>query len=526
MAGLIDSTLRVLGQEPLAGQISVARVLDLCGELDSVGLHALEVTGGGCFHAAVTRGVESPWERIRAFRSRATRTPLGMVLRGSFLVGDRPAPDDLVRRFISCAAESGISIFRLHDPLNDVEDLRVPAEAVRAVGGRLYAGLVYSDPPGGDDILVERARQIAQLGADRVFLHDQSGMLAPGHVGPLVQRLQEASGLPVGIYCQGPGGTALAVALEAASAGADLIGVAAYRVAVPVHRPAAELVLSAMSSLGLESSADVDAIWQVSRSIDDALGPDALPPVAPHGSLLAALNRVNAGLVSLAERRLEALGAPDRRDEVLAELNRVREEVGSPPTGAPVGQILLQQATDHILSGRRWTSMREDLRQLVLGEWGRPPGPIDPAVEAAARAQEPHDDGMRIPGLDEVRAQSDLASAEEELLLVALFGDRSRRLLEHLRGRHSPSDVDAAGPAELERVRRIVDLVEERDVSEITIEEDGVRITVRRQVEPQYVIAHGAAAPPARGRRGRLVGVARCDHRQPDGRIVLSSRGA
>ena len=45
------------------------------------------VAGGGCFREAVVKGVESPWERIRLYRQRATRTPLVMALRGTFLVG-------------------------------------------------------------------------------------------------------------------------------------------------------------------------------------------------------------------------------------------------------------------------------------------------------------------------------------------------------------------------------------------------------------------------------------------------------
>ena len=79
MTRLIDTTLRLLGQEPLAGRIPTGRLLDLCSELDEVGYHALEVSGGGCFREAIVRGVESPWERIRLYRQRATRTPLVMA---------------------------------------------------------------------------------------------------------------------------------------------------------------------------------------------------------------------------------------------------------------------------------------------------------------------------------------------------------------------------------------------------------------------------------------------------------------
>ena len=103
MTRFVDTTLRLLSQDPLARTLSGATVLRLAEALDEVGYSALEVSGGGCFTTAVERGLESPWERIRAVRGR-TRTPLAMALRGTFLVGGRPAADDLVRRFVLCAA--------------------------------------------------------------------------------------------------------------------------------------------------------------------------------------------------------------------------------------------------------------------------------------------------------------------------------------------------------------------------------------------------------------------------------------
>src|SRR6476661_9637570 len=131
MTRFVDTTLRLLSQDPLARTLSSATVLRLADKLDEVGYSALEVSGGGCFTTAVERGLESPWERIRAVRAR-TRTPLAMALRGTFLVGGRPVGGDFVRRFVSSAAESGIDVFRLHDPLNDVSNLREASEAITA----------------------------------------------------------------------------------------------------------------------------------------------------------------------------------------------------------------------------------------------------------------------------------------------------------------------------------------------------------------------------------------------------------
>src|ERR671920_2017177 len=157
MPALADTTVRLLGQEPLAGRLPTADQLQIAKILDRAGFAYLEVSGGGCFDSAVRRGVESPWERIRAIRGRC-QTPLGIALRGRFLVGARPLSRDLVRRFVSSAAANGIDVFRLHDPLNDLANLKDAAEAIRAAEKELAIGLVHSPGPAGEtEVLLDRA---------------------------------------------------------------------------------------------------------------------------------------------------------------------------------------------------------------------------------------------------------------------------------------------------------------------------------------------------------------------------------
>src|ERR671932_1564215 len=165
MPALADTTIRLLGHEPLAGLVPSAEQLRIAEILDKAGFAYLEVSGGGCFEAAVTRGIESPWERIRALKGRV-RTPLGLALRGRFLVGSRPVDADFARRFVASAAENGIDVFRLHDPLNDVSNLREAAEAIAAAGREFDAGLVYSPGLSGEtEALVAQARRLPELGA-------------------------------------------------------------------------------------------------------------------------------------------------------------------------------------------------------------------------------------------------------------------------------------------------------------------------------------------------------------------------
>ena len=492
MTRIVDTTIRLLSQQPLVGTISTARVLEVAKILDQAGFAALEVSGGGCFDAAVQKGTESPWERIRGVKARCRTTPLQMALRGRFLVGSRPLSDDLVRRFILCAAESGIEIFRLHDPLNDVENLESAAAAVREAGGRLYAGLAFSGFMPNLPRVVDKARRLAELGADHVLVHDPAGALDPGTCDRVINELAEASGLPVGLYCQGTGGNALAMAIEAARHGAEPIATAVLPVAYTLHRVAGEVLCDSLTGLGLEHGVDADRVWEASRFIDEHVT-SQMPalPIPPRITLRTAFNRLPVGLVSELDARLRMLGAADRLDEVLDEFKQVRLDCGVPPLAQPVGGILAGQAVRHVLSARRWDEVSPDMRDYLSGIYGNPPQAIAP--EAAVHA-DPAAAADPSPDLDQMRAEG-LAASEEDLLLVALFGDDASRLLATLRGRGDRDDAERDGleRSQSERIRELIEMVEDSDVGELTVEDAGVRITVRRQDDRP--LAPAATAP-------------------------------
>jgi oxaloacetate decarboxylase alpha subunit len=489
MPVLVDTTIRLLGQEPLAGAMPTADLLQLAEILDGAGFAYLEVSGGGVFDTAVRRGVESPWERIRALNGR-TKTPLAMALRGRFLVGSRPVPADFARRFVASAAESGIEVFRLHDPLNDVENLREAGEAITKAGKEFDAGLVYGSGYTGElESLVERARKLPELGATRVLVHDPSGSLEPQRAHELTSMLGEKSGLPVGLYCQGAAGNAMASGLEAARGGADLIACAVYPVALTIHRVSGEAIATALKGLGMDTGVDVDALWRASDLVDEHIGDEPVTPLAPRIAVRAAEHRIPSGLVAALDTHLRAHAAGDRLDDVLDELMKIREEVGWPPLASPIGQILGSQALLHVLSASRYQTIVDELRGLVQARYGSPPGPIDPAVQRAvelvsggAPVEEPS------PDLEQLRDEAEgLASSEEELLLLALFGEEAEPLLRTIRGRAQRDESLAAGgvdQARAERIREIVRIVQESGVGEVTIEDAGMRVSVRRTPEP------------------------------------------
>ena len=482
MPSLADTTIRLLGQEPLAGRVPAAEQLRLAEILDKAGFAYLEVSGGGCFDAAVKRGVESPWERIRALKARV-KTPLGLALRGRFLVGSRPVDVDFSRRFVASAAENGIDVFRLHDPLNDVSNLREAAEAIVAADRDFEAGLVYSPGRTGEiETLIERARMLPELGAVRVLLHDPTGSLQPHRAEELVGALGEASGLPVGIYVQGAGGSALAAALAAAKAGAQLIACAIYPLALTLHRVSGEALTEALTGAGLSPGIDLEALWEATDLLDEHIGDELVTPLVPRIAVLAARHDVPASVVAGIDHSLRAEGAHDRLDEVLEELDQIRAETGWPPLAAPIGQVLASQALLNVLSASRYLTLVDEVRSLVTGAFGTPPAPIDPALERVVQlTADPDSEEDVTPPLDEVRERSgDLAASEEELLLLGLFGEDAERLLRGIRNRgRRDDDLDGVDESRSQRVQEIVRIVQESGIGELTIEEDGMRVSVR-----------------------------------------------
>jgi oxaloacetate decarboxylase alpha subunit len=508
MPRLVDTTIRVLSQEPLAGLMPTADLLRLAELLDGAGFAYLEVSGGGVFDTAVRRGVESPWERIRALKSR-TKTPLALALRGRFLVGSRPVGGDFARRFVASAAQSGIDVFRLHDPLNDVDNLREAAEAIVASGAEFEAGLLYGS--GRHEALVDAAKRLPEMGAARILLNDPAAVLQPHRASELVAELRDVSGLPVGLYAQGAGGGALAAALEAARAGADVIAVASYPVALTMHRVSAEAAAQALAGLGLATGVDLDKLWEAADIVDEHIGDEPVAPVPPRIAVRAAQRKIPVGVVAALDVQLRARAAGDRLDEVLDEVDKVRAEVGSPPLAAPIGQIVASQALLNVLTANRYSTMVDELRDLVEGRFGHTPAPVDPALQRAVElfGSESEDGGV---DLDQLRDEAGgLASSEEELLLLALFGEEAEPLLRSIRERAGGDEsLGASGVdrARAERIREVVRIVQETGVGEITIEEDGTRVSVRRTAEQTYVPA--PVAPPAEG--GELPPVAPRDN--------------
>ena len=235
---------------------------------------------------------------------------------------------------------------------------------------------MYSPGPTGEvDGLIERAKALPELGAVRVLLHDPTGSLQPHKAEHLVGALGEASGLPVGIYVQGSGGSALAATLAAARAGAQLVACSIFPLALSLLRVSGEALAEALTGMGLDPGVDVATLWEASDLVDEHLGDEPVAPLAPRIAVRAAQHDLPAGLVAGVDATLRAQDAGDRLEEAPgARPDPRRGRLAA--LAALIGQVLASQALLNAL-GEQIPHGRRRARALVSGYFG-PPEPMDP----------------------------------------------------------------------------------------------------------------------------------------------------
>src|SRR4029079_2661357 len=176
-------------------------------------------------------------------------------------------------------------------------------------------------------------------------------------------------------------------------------------------------------------------------------------------------------------------------------------DAGWPRRASPIGQILASQALLNVLSARRYGTVLDEFRLLVEGGYGMTPAPIEESVSRAVSLVTGSGGGLDEdpPSAEDVReAAEGLAASEEDLVLLAMFGQGAGLVRQSIRQRHSREtslllgDVDAT---RAERIRELVKIVQESGVGEIEIEDEGMRVSVRRVDEVGAVTAPLAALP-------------------------------
>ena len=87
------------------------------------------------------------------------------------------------------------------------------------------------------------------------------------------------------------------------------------------------------------------------------------------------------GMISNLVSQLQEQDALNRMDDVLAEIPRVREELGYPPLVTPTSQIVGTQAVLNVLAGgERYRTVTQEVKEYIHGLYGKSPAPVNEEI--------------------------------------------------------------------------------------------------------------------------------------------------
>lgn len=432
-----DTVLRDAHQSLLATRMRTEDMLPICDKLDRVGYWSLEVWGGATFDACVRFLKEDPWERLRQLKAALPNTRLQMLLRGQNLLGYRHYSDDVVRAFVAKAAVNGIDVFRIFDAMNDVRNLRVAIEAVKAAGKHAQGTIAYTTSPvHTTEAFVAQAKAMQAMGIDSIAIKDMAGLLTPYATFALVKALKSEVDLPVFIHSHDTAGLGSMCQLKAIEAGADHIDTAISSLAWGTSHPGTESMVAALKGSEFDTGLDLELIQEIGMYFhavrkkyhqfeSEFTGVDTRVQV----------NQVPGGMISNLANQLKEQGALNRMNEVLEEIPRVRADLGFPPLVTPTSQIVGTQAFFNVLAGERYKTITNEVKLYLQGRYGKAPGTVDEQLRKQAIGSEEVIDvrpaDLLKPELARLREEiGSLAKSEEDVLTFAMFPDIGRKFLE------------------------------------------------------------------------------------------------
>ena len=499
-----DLTLRDGQQSSFATRMTQEQINRCLPYYKDAGFFAMEVWGGAVPDSVMRYLGENPWTRLETIhKAVGDVSKLTALSRGRNLFGYAPYTDEIIDGFCRNAIESGLGIMRIFDALNDVDNVKSTIKYVKQYGGIADCAICYTVDPKypqpsffqkllgkkaqqpifTDAYFIDKAKQMAALGADMITIKDMSGLIPPQRVSALIKQLKKNVNVPIDFHTHCTPGYGLASVYAAIAAGVDVVDTNCWWFGGGTGAPAIELVYVFCKKMGVELQANMEAVAKINTYLKDirkeleisvfgaekpapkAFNPltDTLPTEVEalfdkaveaakaenFAALLDASQKIEAyfgfpapnelvqkaeipgGMYSNMVAQLKQLKAEDILPRAMELIPSVRMDAGLPPLVTPTSQIVGAQAVNCAMdekAGRAmYTNKSSQFVSLVKGEYGHTPKAVDPEFRfkiCGVREETPYDTSkykmQPNPELPEAGGVK-LAANEKEVLLLELF---------------------------------------------------------------------------------------------------------
>ena len=505
-----DLTLRDGQQSSFATRMTQQQIDRVLPFYKDANFYAMEVWGGAVPDSVMRYLNENPWDRLEKIKAVVGNvSKLTALSRVRNLFGYAPYTDEIIEGFCRNSIESGLGIMRIFDALNDVNNVKSTIKYVKKYGGIADCAVCYTidpkypklglldklkgkknpEPVFTNAYFLDKAKQMAALGADMVTIKDMSGLIQPSRIAELIPLFKQNLSIPVDFHTHCTPGYGLGAVLMAIIKGVDIVDTNIWNFAGGTGAPAIELVYIFCKKLGVELDVNMEAVAKInkelygirkeleavdaSKQFPNPFNPltDQLPAeidkefdkaieAAKANNEEALLNACHAieayfnfpkpnelvkkaevpgGMYSNMVAQLKQLNSMDILEKAMELIPTVRLAAGLPPLVTPTSQIVGAQAVNcalDIKAGKpMYSNVSNQFVNLVKGEYGKTPVPVDPEFRlkiAGTREEIPYDTSkyqmQPNPELPEAGGVK-LAANEKEVLLLELFPQVAKNFL-------------------------------------------------------------------------------------------------
>ncbi|MDI3488558.1 MAG: pyruvate carboxylase subunit [Methanosarcinales archaeon] len=428
---LTDTILRDAHQSLIATRMRTRDMLPIAEDLDSVGYFSLEVWGGATFDACIRFLNENPWERLRALKKHIKDTPLQMLLRGQNLVGYRHYSDDVVIKFVEHAAKNGIDIFRVFDALNDIRNMEVSIKTAKRMDAHVQGAICFTlSPVHTIESYLKLAEELVALECDSICIKDMAGLITPHHAYELIKALKRDVDVPIHLHTHCTSGIAPMSYYAACEAGVDILDTAISPFAWGTSQPPTESIVAALKDTPYDTGLDLELLGKIANYFKEVREKyrALINPISERVDVNVLVYQIPGGMLSNLVSQLKEQGALDRFEDVLREIPIVRKELGYPPLVTPTSQIVGTQAVLNVLMGERYKVVPKEVKNYVLGYYGRTPASVDPEIKKIVIGDDvpitcrPAD--LLEPEYEKAKREAEelgIVSEEEDVLIYALY---------------------------------------------------------------------------------------------------------
>ena len=453
---ITETILRDAHQSLIATRMTTEQMLPIIDKMDKVGYHAVECWGGATFDASLRFLKEDPWDRLRKLRAGFKNTKLQMLFRGQNILGYRPYADDVVEYFVQKSIANGIDIIRIFDCLNDLRNLQTAVTAANKENGHAQVALSYTL---GDaytlEYWTEMAKRVEDMGANSLCIKDMAGLLVSYKAKELVHALKEVVDIPIDLHTHYTSGVASMTYLEAVEAGVDIIDTAMSPFALGTSQPATEVMVETFKGTPYDTGLDQNLLSEIADYFrpmrEEALESGLMNPKVLGVNINTLRYQVPGGMLSNLISQLKEQGKEDKYEEVLAEVPRVRKDLGEPPLVTPSSQIVGTQAVFNVLMGERYKVATKETKDILLGKYGQTVKPFNPEVvdkvlgddKKNAITCRPAD--LLEPELAKIEAEmKQYKQQDEDVLSYALFPQVATEFFKYREAQQTGVDAKAA----------------------------------------------------------------------------------